>query len=201
MGIVGRYVQDEYVLALLWGYLRRYVSAGGNFYDVTQGISLGCPLSPLMGALFLKPLDDRMAELGCFYVRYMDDWVVLAPTRWKLRRAIQAVNQVMNVLLVEKHPDKTFIGRIARGFDFLGYFFSRQGFRIAKKTIERMLDKVSRLYEQGADERRIEEYVKRWCQWVRGGVVGLGGFGVSVGWVGVCGLHRNVPSTWCVTLR
>ncbi|NEO95090.1 MAG: hypothetical protein F6K56_34805, partial [Moorea sp. SIO3G5] len=37
------------------------------------GISLGCPLSPLMGALYLKPLDDRMAELGCFYVRYMDD--------------------------------------------------------------------------------------------------------------------------------
>jgi hypothetical protein len=28
MDIVGRYVQDEYVLALLWGYLRRYVSDG-----------------------------------------------------------------------------------------------------------------------------------------------------------------------------
>ena len=70
MEIVKRYVQDEYVLALLWGYLRRYVSDGGNFSDITQGISLGCPLSPLMGALFLKPLDDRMAELGCFYVRY-----------------------------------------------------------------------------------------------------------------------------------
>jgi hypothetical protein len=84
MEIVGRYVKDEYVLALLWGYLRRYVSDGGKFIDVTQGISLGCPLSPLMGALFLKPLDDRMAELGCFYVRFMDDWVVLAPTRWWL---------------------------------------------------------------------------------------------------------------------
>jgi len=31
-----------------------------------------------MGALYLKPLDDRMAELGCFYVRFMDDWCVLA---------------------------------------------------------------------------------------------------------------------------
>jgi hypothetical protein len=27
-----------------------------------------------MGALYLKPLDDRMARLGRFYVRYMDDW-------------------------------------------------------------------------------------------------------------------------------
>jgi hypothetical protein len=49
-----------------------------------------------MGALFLKPLDDRMAELGCFYVRFMDDWVVLVPIRWKLRQAIKAVNEVMN---------------------------------------------------------------------------------------------------------
>ena len=45
-----------------------------------------------------------MAELGCFYARFMDDWVVLAPTRWKLRKAIKAVNQVMAQLRVEKHP-------------------------------------------------------------------------------------------------
>ncbi|MEG4087504.1 reverse transcriptase domain-containing protein [Microcoleus sp. POL10_C6] len=93
MGIVGRYVQNEAVLALLRGYLRRYVNDGSKFIDITQGISLGCPLSPLMGALYLKPLDDRMAELGWFYVRFMDDWVVLAPTRWKLRKAIQAVGE------------------------------------------------------------------------------------------------------------
>ncbi len=170
MEIVGRYVQDEAVLALLWGYLRRYLSDGGKFIDITQGISLGCPLSPLMGALFLKPLDDRMADLGCFYVRFMDDWVILAATRWKLRRAIKAVNEVMAELRVEKHPDKTFIGRIARGFDFLGYWFSPQGLGVAKKTVDRMLEKVSRLYEQGANQVRIEAYLRRWWQWVRTGV-------------------------------
>ncbi|MGD1912116.1 MAG: reverse transcriptase domain-containing protein [Rivularia sp. (in: cyanobacteria)] len=171
MEIVGRYVNDEYVLALLWRYLRRYVSNGGKFFDVTQGISLGCPLSPLMGALFLKPLDDRMAQLGCFYARFMDDWVILAPTRWKLRKAIKAVNQEMNNLGVVKHPDKTFIGRITQGFDFLGYWFSNSGLAVAKKTIERMLDKVSRLYEQYADSNRVEIYVRRWWCWVITGVV------------------------------
>gem|GEM_PF-6893945 len=30
MEIIGRYVKDEYVYAVLWGYLRRYVSSGGN---------------------------------------------------------------------------------------------------------------------------------------------------------------------------
>ena len=79
---------------------------------------------------------------------------------------------MMAALLVEKHPDKTFIGRIAKGFDFLGYWFSPQGLGVAKKTVHRMLDKVSRLYEQGADEVRIEAYLKHWWQWVRTGVSG-----------------------------
>ncbi|WP_254564074.1 reverse transcriptase domain-containing protein [Oscillatoria sp. HE19RPO] len=118
---------------LVGQYLQRFVSDGGEYTDIEQGISLGCPLSPLMGALYLKPLDDRMAELGCFYVRYMDDWVILAPTCWKLRQAIKAVNQVMADLRVEKPPDKTFIGRIWRGFDFLGDWFSPSGLGVAQK--------------------------------------------------------------------
>ena len=64
----------------------------------------------------------------------MDDWVVLAPTRWKLRAAIRAVNQVMAQLRVRQHPDKTIIGRIARGFDFLGYRFSSAGLAVARQT-------------------------------------------------------------------
>ena len=176
MELVERYVKDEFVLALLWGYLRRYVSDGGTYFDIQQGISLGCPLSPLMGALFLKPLDDRMAELGCFYVRFMDDWVILAPTRWKLRRAIKATNEVMEELLVEKHPDKTFIGRISHGFDFLGYWFSPHGLSVAKKTVDRMLEKVRRLYEQGASVGRILSYLSLWERWVRSGLQMVEGF-------------------------
>lgn len=125
-----------------------------------------------MDALFLKPLDERMAEVGLFYARFMDDWVILAPTRWKLRQAIKAVNEVMFELRVVQHPDKTFIGRIARGFDFLGYWFSPDGLSIAHITVERMVDKVSRLYEQGADDIRIGTYLKRSWQWVKTGVDG-----------------------------
>jgi hypothetical protein len=65
----------------LWQYLRRTVYDGGLFEDIRQGIPLGCPLSPLMGALFLDLLDRRMKTSGLFYVRFMDDWVILAPSR------------------------------------------------------------------------------------------------------------------------
>ncbi len=34
-----------------------------------------------MGAFFLKRLDERMETVGLFYVRFMDDVLVLAPAR------------------------------------------------------------------------------------------------------------------------
>jgi hypothetical protein len=37
-------------------------------------------------------LDERMEQLGLFYMRYMDDIIVLAPRRWKLRKAVRVVN-------------------------------------------------------------------------------------------------------------
>jgi hypothetical protein len=55
--------------------------------------------------------------------RFMDDILILAPTHWQLRRAVKVVNQMLGALGLEKHPDKTFIGRIERGFDFLGLSF------------------------------------------------------------------------------
>jgi len=117
------YIDDRFVLRLLWQYLKRTVTFGGLYREVNRGISLGCPLSPLMGALYLKPLDDVMANSGLFYARFMDDWIVFAPTRWKLRSAVRTVNQTLSALKLRQHPDKTFIGRAKKGFDFLGYQF------------------------------------------------------------------------------
>jgi RNA-directed DNA polymerase len=70
-----------------------------------------------------------------FSVRLTDDWIVLSSNRWKLKKAIQIVNQTLNELKVEKHHDKTFICRIAKGFDFLGYRFEPKVLSIARNTL------------------------------------------------------------------
>jgi RNA-directed DNA polymerase len=159
------YIQDQSLISLIFDYLRRTIDNGGLYQDIKRGISLGCPLSPLMGALCLKLMDDRIEKTGLFYVRFMDDWVVLAPGRWKLRKAILIINQTLNVLKLEKHPDKTFIGRIEKGFDFLGYRFGPGGLSIAPQTLNRFKERIARLYEQGADNKRIGQYVKNWKLW------------------------------------
>ncbi len=144
------------------------------FRDYEQGISLGCPLSPLIGAFFLHELDERMERSELFYVRFMDDILVLAPTRWKIRKAVKAVNQVLGSLGLLKHPDKIFIGRIERGFDFLGYHFSREGLTVAKATIQKFVARAIRLYEQELGEpfgsSRFGSYVRRWVRWTGAGL-------------------------------
>jgi hypothetical protein len=129
----------------------------------------------LLRPLYLEPLDRRLEATGLIYARFMDDWVILAPTRWSLRRAVRIVNQTLQELRVEQHPDKTFIGRIERGFTFLGYWITKHGVTgIAPSTWQAFQERVARLYEQNAPPeiiwRSVELYVRRWWQWVRSGV-------------------------------
>jgi retron-type reverse transcriptase len=163
------HIKDRRVLNLMGQYLRRTSERGGSFWDHEKGISLGCPLSPLIGGFFLSALDAAAAELPLFYVRFMDDILMLAPTRWQLRRAVKVVNQILGTLSLEKHPDKTFIGRVERGFDFLGYHFGPAGLTVAKKTTANFIEKASRLYEQERSAvlaaTALEVYVRRWMRW------------------------------------
>ena len=182
------YIKDKTIVNLVSQYLKRSTEYGGTFKDFDQGISRGCPLSPLMAAFYLHELDVALAKEPVFYIRYMDDILVLAKTRHKLRRAIASVNSVLSSLKLIKHPDKTTMGHICRGFDFLGYHFTRAGLSPARETVRNFLTKRSRLYEQNGTVQRkdwgwsptkrktqtietiITIYTNRWIGWVFGGL-------------------------------
>jgi len=82
------------------------------------------------------------------------------------------LNQALDELKLEKHPDKTVIGRIERGFDFLGYHFVPDGISVARKTVENFIARAIRLYEQEPREpygsHRFGLYVKQWVRWAGG---------------------------------
>lgn len=64
--------------ALLHQYLYYSVEDGGTFYTPAQGICRGCALSPRVGASLLFHVDAHFgSKKGVFYVRYMDDFLVL----------------------------------------------------------------------------------------------------------------------------
>jgi hypothetical protein len=135
-------------------------------------IPRGSSLSPLLGAFYLLELDQKMEKLDVKCFRYMDDILISATTRWKLKKAIRMLNHTFNELKLEKPPDKTLIGRTERGFDFLGYFLRPRRLEVSGETVNRFSKRIHRLYEQGADHFSIGEYVKRWSRWVTSGGTG-----------------------------
>jgi len=68
-----------------------------------------------------------MARLDVRYMRYMDDILILAKTRWKLKKAIKVLNQTFDELKLEKHP------KIYRNGTIFVYFAGSVKFKL--KTI------------------------------------------------------------------
>jgi hypothetical protein len=169
-------IADPFIWRLLVQFVKRSVERGGTFKSIHCGISRGCSLSPVIAAYYLKALDKQMeGDPRYFYRRYMDDVIVLAKTHWHLRNAVRTVNQHFHQLKVEQAPDKTFIGRIEKGFDFLGYRFGLPELGLAEKTISNAVNKVRQLYEQklAAPKRAamLDDYITRWLRWVNAGIV------------------------------
>jgi RNA-directed DNA polymerase len=141
-----------------------------------RGLVAGGGLSPLLGALHLVDVDralgnERLRSAGVYYLRYMDDMLILTQTRWQLRRAIATLRRMLGELYLALHPDKRFIGRTTAGFDFLGYrFHSGRRLRPATQSLERLLTRSRRLYEQGAPRARLWRYLERWVDWLWGGL-------------------------------
>ncbi|TCD48091.1 RNA-directed DNA polymerase [Chlorobium sp. N1] len=141
-----------------------------------KGMIAGGVIYPLLGALYLLPLDTAMKQRekggGIIYRRYMDDFFIFADTRWKLRKAIKEMYRVLGELKLTVHTNqKRFIGRTKGGFDFLGYRVSAtEGLQPSTESIRRRNMHIRRLHEQGAGKDRLRQYVIRWRLWLCGGV-------------------------------
>ncbi|MDU3300095.1 MAG: reverse transcriptase domain-containing protein [Enterobacter ludwigii] len=173
MQALRRYVKDPLLLNLVNQYLHYSVEDGGEFYTPAKGICRGCALSPLLAGFCLWSMDTYFeAQRDIRYVRYMDDIVILARTRWRLRRAVRSLNVFFASGGYEQHPDKTFIGRTDRGFDWMGIQFTGTGATgVAPRALANHRERCRRLYEQAAWRgrtwlrQRLSAYVKRWTIW------------------------------------
>ncbi|VEI61923.1 Retron-type reverse transcriptase [Serratia fonticola] len=170
-------VGNPVLVELIHQYLYYSVEDAGEFHTPEHGICRGCALSPLIGASLLHHVDAYFAaQQGTFYVRYMDDFLLFTRTRWQLRRSVKQLHEFFNLEGFETHPDKTQLGRIEHGFDWLGVWFSPAGTTIAPRALENHRARRTRLYEQArakgltmsATEAKVRAYEARWNIWADG---------------------------------
>lgn len=81
----------------------------------------------------------------------MDDFVILAKTRWHLRQSIKITQRIVSKLRLHD-KQKCFIGKLAKGFDFLGYQFNLSGkLQPSSVALGRLISRYARLKEQEAN--------------------------------------------------
>jgi hypothetical protein len=180
---VRQHVTAPVLRDLVQQYIHYTVEHGGTFHTPEKGISRGCPLSPLMGALHLFDMDEHFSnQPNIHYARYMDDIIILAKTRWSLRKHTKRLMQWFGEYGFEAHPDKTQIGRTAKGFDWMGARLTHEGVTdVAPRAKANHREKARRLYEQLARlpkwkrksaapkvHARVSTYRKRWNIWSLG---------------------------------
>lgn len=119
-----------------------------------DGVAQGSPLSPLMGNILLHEFDTVLNGRGIKCVRYIDDFIILGPSR---KAVLKTMEKAMAILAVfgmdvydpKTHPEKADFGQVVDGFDFLGCHINPGQVSPSKAARERLIEKVSAIISTG----------------------------------------------------
>ena len=112
-------------------------------YFLNKGVPQGLPISNILAQIFLKNFDDYFTKQlsSSLYLRYVDDIIILGKSDCSsLLKSIQKKLIKIGVCINE---DKTLLGNLEMGIDFLGYSINKDKISIVNKTIEGQINKIA----------------------------------------------------------
>jgi len=124
-------------------------------YRRQRGLPIGNQTSQFFANVYLDPLDHFLKETLRVreYLRYCDDFLLLAPdkaTLWQLKGAID--DFLASRLRLTLHPTKQWVRPVSAGVDFLGYRVfptHRRLLRASGYRLQRNLRAMQRTYRRG----------------------------------------------------
>lgn len=121
--------------------LRRYAE---KFPIEDIGIAQGNSLSPLLGNILLYDFDKKMNAGDCRCIRYIDDFIILAPTALAAAARMQLARRLLTSFTMELSPEKSLRAPVAveQGFEFLGIELVNGFIRPSRKAQSRFLSNI-----------------------------------------------------------
>jgi hypothetical protein len=114
------------------------------------GVAQGNSLSPLLGNIALANFDQVMNEGDCRCIRYIDDFIIMAPTAKAATARLGKAIKLLSVLQMELSPEKSAKGGtpITDSFDFLGITICPGLIRPSLKAQKRFLESVTKTFAE-----------------------------------------------------
>lgn len=157
--IIAKVTEDPRFMALFEDAIRLELSNMAELKEKAQafpieaiGVAQGNSLSPLLGNILLYSFDRRMNEGDCVCIRYIDDFIILAPSaaaaKARMRLAISILAEFDMTLSEEKSTKAPL--RISDKFDWLGIEFNNGFVRPSSKAIAKLELNVQKRFNESA---------------------------------------------------
>jgi RNA-directed DNA polymerase len=136
------------------------LSGGGGegILDYKKGMPLGNLTSQFFANIYLNELDKFVKHnlRAKYYIRYVDDFVILDSDKNRLKRYKELINQFLKQeLKIELHPDKSKIILMGGRLTFLGFrIFDYH--RLLKKSNLRNFRSKFRILKKEYKDKRID---------------------------------------------
>jgi len=128
------------------------------FASANKGLPIGNYSSQFFANLYLNKLDQFIKrELKCkYYVRYVDDFILLSRNREIMRGLENKVNKFLrNELDLNLNFNKTKFQPLSKGIEFLGYFI-KPGYVLAKSSVvSRLKNKLYNIEIRSIEPKNI----------------------------------------------
>jgi group II intron reverse transcriptase/maturase len=143
MSLLAEQVADGNILKLIHRFLTAGVMEDGVFKPTTVGTPQGGVISPLLANIVLNQLDWALDKAGFRFVRYADDFVIVAISPLQAQEALTVVTRVIELELgLQLSAEKTHLSTWGKGYEFLGFFLSSRSIRMRDKSLQKFKDKV-----------------------------------------------------------
>lgn len=128
-----------------------------------RGIPIGNLTSQFFANVYLNPLDHFVEEqLRCKrYIRYCDDFVVLADDKGWLHEVKSQMEEYLISLRLKLHQRKSQVFPVKEGTDFLGYRVFPTHRRVRRNNVTRFRRRMRRLQKAYANDEVSLSHIKQ----------------------------------------
>jgi len=124
-----------------------------NKSNSSIGIAQGLPISGTLADIYMQAFDKKYSSKKSIkYYRFVDD-VLIFCTKYNVKKLTNTIHNDMKNLKLDIHNfgdnvDKSFIGKVSDGFQYLGYIFTNNNISVRKISVEKLYTNINKLFTQ-----------------------------------------------------